>query len=380
MNAAAVAPVVYERSFAVVAGVLGAVVGSFLNVVIYRLPLGLSVNEPKRSFCPHCRAQIAWHHNVPILGWLGLRGRCASCRARISPRYPLVELLTAALFLAVWLRFDWPLALPLWIFVSLLIAATFIDFDHLIIPDEITLGGTAAGLLCGLAFPRLLGESSPVLGLLWSLVGAAAGFATLFAVVELGKLAFGKKRVRLEPAADFTWQRCAVPGDGGAEHDDAELRIGAETDRWSDLFLRPKDEFTLECDRLALAGQEHGRVTLRCFADRLRLGEQDYPLEGLQAFSGRVREYVFPREAMGFGDVKFIACIGAFLGWQAVFFTVAAASVIGSVVGLGALALGPRGREAKLPFGPYLALGALLWLFAGPALVGAYLRWMHGGL
>lgn len=367
----------YEIFFAVTAFVLGAIVGSFLNVVIYRLPLGLSVNEPKRSFCPSCRAPIAAHHNVPIFGWLWLRGRCAHCQTRISPRYPLIELLTAALFLAVWLGFDWLLALPLWIFVSLLIAATFIDFDHFIIPDEITLGGTVAGVLCGLGFPRLLGETAPALGLLWSVVGAVVGFATLLAVVELGKLAFGKKRIRLEPPEDFTWQSLPVQEQEPAR--DAELRIGAETDRWSELFLRPKDQFILECDRLVLAGQEHENVTLRCFADRLQLGKQDYPLAGIEQFSGRVREYVFPREAMGFGDVKFIACIGAFLGWQAVFFTVAAASVIGSVVGLAALALGPRGREAKLPFGPYLALGALLWLFAGPALVGGYLRWVRGG-
>ena len=363
--------VAYETLFAWVAFVFGAVVGSFLNVVIYRLPLGLSVNEPKRSFCPHCKAPVAWYHNIPVAGWLWLRGRCASCQASISPRYPLVELLTGALFLAVWLHSDWLLAIPYWVFVSLLIAATFIDFDHFIIPDEITLGGTVAGVLCGLAFPRLLGVESPVLGLLWSVVGAVVGFLTLFAVVELGKLAFGKKRVRLEPAQDFTWEQ-------RPEEEDAELRIGGETDRWSELFLRPKDEFVLQCERLALAGREHENVTLRCFADRLRLQETDYPLKGIQNFSGRASEYVFPREAMGFGDVKFIACIGAFLGWKAVFFTVASASMIGSIVGLGALALGPKARSAKLPFGPYLALGALLWVFAGPAMVGWYLGWLRG--
>ncbi len=368
MNPAAV----YETFFAVAAFVFGAVVGSFLNVVIYRLPLGLSVNEPKRSFCPHCKTPISWYHNVPIMGWLWLRGRCAHCRAPISPRYPLVELLTGALFLAVWLRTDWLLAIPYWVFVSLLIAATFIDFDHFIIPDEITLGGTVAGVLLSLAFSRLHGTDAPLLGLLWSLLGALAGFLTLFAVVELGKLAFGKKRVRLEPAQDFTWR--PLP-----EEDDSELRFGSgDADRWSEMFLRPKDEYVLQCEQLTLAGNEHRNVTLRCFADRLRLAEKDYPLKGIQTFSGRASEYVFPREAMGFGDVKFIACIGAFLGWKAVFFTVASASMLGSVVGLAALALGPRARSAKLPFGPYLALGALLWLFAGPAIVGWYLGWVRG--
>ena len=118
-------------------------VGSFLNVCIYRLPLGMSVNEPQRSFCPNCKAQIAWYHNLPIVGWLWLRGRCANCHQPISARYPAIELLTGLLFLAVWRHFqqEWILVLPGVIFVSLLIVATFIDFDHFIIPDEITIGG-----------------------------------------------------------------------------------------------------------------------------------------------------------------------------------------------------------------------------------------------
>ncbi len=362
----------YDVLFRTFAFVLGAVVGSFLNVVIYRLPLGLSVNEPKRSFCPHCRAPIRWYHNLPILGWITLRGRCADCRAPISVRYPAVEALTGGLFLAVWMRADWLLAFPLWTLTGLLVAATFIDFDHLIIPDEITWGGAAAGALFSLAIPRLHGVENPAFGLAWSLVGAAAGYGLLWGVVEAGKLAFGRKRVRLPQVEPFTWRKVPTP-----EGDDAELLIGGEPpDKWSELFNREKDLLVMECETLTVAGREFRDVSLRCFYNRLELPPDGaaVALEGLETFSGRVREFVFPREAMGFGDVKFLACIGAFLGWPAVLFCVAAGSGLGSGVGLGVMLFGAKARSLKLPFGPYLAAGALAWMFAGPELVAWYGR------
>lgn len=360
----------YEALFRTFAFVLGAVVGSFLNVVIYRLPLGLSVNEPKRSFCPLCKAPIRWYHNLPIVGWLILRGKCADCGARISVRYPAVEALTGLLFLAVWLRVDWLLAFPLWTLTALLVAATCIDFDHLIIPDEITWGGAAAGVLFSLGIPRLHGETNPALGLVWALVGAAAGYGLLWGVVEAGKLMFGRKRVRLPQVEPFTWKKVATP-----EGDDAELLIGNEpADKWSELFSREKDLLVMTCETLSIAGRAELRdVSLRCFYNRLELPDGTaLPLDGLETFSGRVREFVFPREAMGFGDVKFLACIGAFLGWKAVLFCVAAGSGLGSVVGLGVMLFGAKARSLRLPFGPYLAAGALAWMFAGPELVAWY--------
>lgn len=365
-------PPVYAWVFGVFALVLGAVVGSFLNVCIYRMPLDLSVNEPRRSFCPHCRVPIAWYHNLPVFGWLWLRGRCAHCRQPIAVRYPLVELLTALLFLMVWQWVnagpEWStplLAFPLWIFVALLIVGTFIDFDHLMIPDEITWGMVGAGLVSSAALPELMGESTRLGGALWSLTGATVGYGTLWAVVELGKLAFGKKRVVLPEPQEFTWTLAV---------DDAELVIGEERDRWSELFMRESDVLLLVCDRLTLAGEEHGAVSLRCFYNRVELAGKTYALEEVQAFSGRLREYVFPREAMGMGDVKLIAGIGAFLGWKAVFFSIAGASLVGSLVGVGLLVLGPKARSLRIPFGPYLSFGALLWMFAGPALMQWYLR------
>ena len=362
---------VYDLFFGLAAFLLGAIVGSFLNVCIYRMPLGMSVNEPKRSFCPHCKHQLAWYENIPIFGWLWLRGRCAHCRQPIAVRYPLVELLTALLFYFVWSRFreEWILVLPYWIFTALVIVATFIDFDHFIIPDEITVGGTVAGVLLSVVVPAMMGEESHGYGLMWSLVGAGAGYLTLWGVVEAGKLAFGKKRVVLPQAEDFVWRR-------GAEGADAALVIGGTTDAWSEFFSREKDELVLHCDTLALGGAEHAGATLRCFYNRVELEGTTYPLEGIETFSGRLREFVFPREAMGFGDVKFIACIGAFLGWKSVYFTIAAGSLVGAVVGIALLLLGPKARSLRIPFGPYLSLGAMIWMFAGPQVVRWYLGLM----
>src|SRR3712207_2766832 len=146
----------YDYVFSTFAFLLGAAVGSFLNVVIYRLPLDLSVNDPKRSFCPSCKRQIPWHQNLPLISWLHLRGRCPNCGSRIAFRYFAVELLTALMFLAVWRCFPWQVAIAYFILVSLLIAATFIDFEHFIIPDEITLGGVAAGVVASFLVPELM--------------------------------------------------------------------------------------------------------------------------------------------------------------------------------------------------------------------------------
>lgn len=375
-DSAPVALAFYDRLFAIFAFVLGAVVGSFLNVCIYRIPLGLSVNEPRRSFCPHCKKQIPWTQNLPLISWLALRGKCANCRAPIAFRYFGVELLTAALFLAVWLHCwaagPWVLAFPYWIFVGLLVVATFVDFEHFIIPDEITIGGTAAGVLLSFAIPPLMQSSLPARLLesnlwsgLWSILGAAVGFGVLWTVVELGKKVFGKKRLVFDPAENFTWTR-----DG----DDAELQIGEEKMRWSDLFSRESDLLVMQCTRLELEDGVQENTEIRFFYDRLISSRGESALEKLDRLSGTVREIVIPREAMGFGDVKFIAAIGAFLGWQAVLFTVMCASVIGALIGLLTIVVGRREWSAKIPFGPYLALGALVWLFAGWEIVGWYLR------
>jgi leader peptidase (prepilin peptidase)/N-methyltransferase len=374
LSSAAVLPAYYESVFAAFAFILGACIGSFLNVCIYRMPLDLSVNEPKRSFCPSCKYQIPFHHNIPLFSWLILRGKCANCGAKISFRYFGVELVTGLLFLAVWMkvwawgREDWPpqawvLALPYWTMVALFVVATFIDFEHFIIPDEITIGGTAAGVILSFAIPTLHGQSSNLAGGLWSLVGAGAGFGALWLVTRLGKLAFGRKRLRYDPPVALSWIR---------RDQEADFVVGEEKMLWSDFFYRGNEQVLWQCPWLEIDGERFEDAAVRCECDWLHLGERKWELVKVDEIKGEVTELTFPREAMGFGDVKFIACIGAFLGWQAVAFTIFSASTLGAVIGLLTIGIGRREWSARIPFGPYLALGAMIWLFTGPEIVRWY--------
>ncbi len=355
--------VAYELVFRVFAFLLGAAVGSFLNVCIYRLPRDLSVNEPRRSFCPACKKPIPWHQNVPLFSWLALRGKCANCGSRIAFRYFAVELLTALLFLTVWLVFPWQIALVYWIFVSLLIAATFIDFEHFIIPDEITIGGTVAGVLASLAFPALMGEESRLRAFGWSLGAAALGYGLLWLVLEGGKLAFGKRRVRLDAPTPFSWVR---------QGDDAEFVVGEEREMWSEHFARETDQMLLHCGQAEVDGRVFETCVLQFHYNRLAIGSETFQLDHVDRIAGVVRELQIPREAMGRGDLKFLAAIGAFLGWRAVLCSIFAGSLLGSVVGLASMLLGHRAWSAKIPFGPYLALGAFIWMFFGARLLGWY--------
>ena len=353
----------YELIFRCFAFVLGAAVGSFLNVCIYRLPRDLSVNEPRRSFCPACKKQIPWQQNLPLVSWLFLRGKCASCGSKIAFRYFLVELLTALLFLAIWVAFPWPIALVYWVFLSLLIAATFIDFEHFIIPDEITIGGTIAGVMACLIVPGLMGTDSRWWAGGMSLGAAALGYGLLWVVLETGKKAFGKKRIRLEALTSFSWVR-----DG----DDAEFVVGEERALWSEHFARESDLMVLECAEAEVDGRRFEKASLHFNYDRVRIAEETFPLDKIDRITGIVSELQIPREAMGRGDLKFLAAIGAFLGWRAVLFSIFAGSLLGSVVGLASMLFGQRAWSAKIPFGPYLALGALLWMFFGLRLVAWY--------
>lgn len=355
--------------FAAFSAVLGAVVGSFLNACIHRMPRGISLSDPKRSFCPSCNKLIPWYENIPVLSWLALWGNCSGCGARISPRYILVEILTSACFVAVWLRYGMLFAPAYWILIALLIAATFIDIEHFIIPDEISMGGTAAGVLCCLAFPWLMGTSSHLAAAGLSLAGAALGAGLLWLVVEGGKLAFGKKKHSFDQAEEFRWVR-----DG----DRADLHIGKETHRWEDIFSRVSDQLTLHPEGPVVCdGRELPPGPLRFHYNRLSAGTDTLELDTLDRISGKLGSVVIPREAMGLGDVKFLACIGAFLGWQAVLFTIFSSSIIGCIFGVAGLLIARDKAKAILPFGPYLALGAALWLFGGRELMGWYFSQFH---
>lgn len=356
---------IYEMMFATFALVLGAVVGSFLNVCIYRLPLDLSVNEPRRSFCPKCKKQLPWSQNIPLLSWMFLRGRCANCGSAIAFRYFAVELITALFFLIVWLRFPWEIAIAYWLFVSLLIVATFIDFEHFIIPDEVTIGGTVAGIIASVIVPALMTTNARLTALGLSIFSAALGYALLWLVLEGGKLMFGKKKIRLDAPTPFTWTRSG---------EDADFVVGEERGLWSEHFARETDQLLLLCDEAVIDARSVGNATLRFHYNRVQFGSEELQLDQLQTITGVVRELQIPREAMGRGDLKFLACIGAFLGWRAVLFAVFAGSLLGSFVGILTMVIGKRVWSAKLPFGPYLAAGALVWMFFGDAL----LMWYFG--
>jgi leader peptidase (prepilin peptidase)/N-methyltransferase len=291
MNAAEFAALsaAFPWFFPTVAFIFGACIGSFLNVVIYRLPAEQSIVKPG-SRCA-CGKAIAWYDNIPILSWFILRGRARCCGRAYSFRYPFVELLTAAVFLACWLLFPPAKALCGMLFMSVLISALFIDLDHFIIPDVFTIGAGVVGVLLSFAIPALHDQST-------------------------------------------------------------------------DFFL----------------------------VDSMRSGIAS--LQGLLIGSGVVlwiavlAEAILKKEAMGFGDVKFVGAIGAFCGWEGAVFSIFGGAVIGTVWFAVALLwqkisgrpapvapksetpegeAAPLGFGAHVPFGPMLAIaGALHFLFFRP--------------
>lgn len=184
--------------------IMGACIGSFLNVCIYRIPLGISLSYPG-SHCYRCGQPVRWYDNAPLLSYLILRGRCRHCGVHFSVRYFFVELLTALLALGTALKLNYTLALiPAYVFIGLLIVGTFTDIDHWIIPDRITIGGMVAGIALAAIWPIGLARGNPLAEysfgylpanfqpLLNSALGAAAGFMILLAVGWLGTLVFRK--------------------------------------------------------------------------------------------------------------------------------------------------------------------------------------------
>ncbi|MCM8782438.1 MAG: prepilin peptidase [Candidatus Omnitrophica bacterium] len=236
----------------------GNFVGSFLNVCIYRMPRSESIILP-RSHCIHCGKVIRWYENIPLLSYIFLKGKCNSCKKPISLRYFIVELLTAVLFVLFYSKFG--LSLNLLFFLILicgLIVASFIDFEHQLIPDSISLGGLVLGLVISLFYPAMHHNQLRLQAFLNSLSGAAVGGLSIYAVGVVGKA-------------------------------------------------------------------------------------------------------IFKKEAMGFGDVKFLAMIGTFVGWQKILLVFFLAPFFGAAVGI---VLKIRHKIETIPYGPYLSLAtviAILW-------------------
>lgn len=250
---------------------LGCCIGSFLNVVIYRLPAGLSLVHPP-SRCPTCLNRLKPYDNVPVLGWLWLRGKCRFCKTAIAPRYPLVEAATGLLFglAAAIYGMTWE-TLSYFVFISWLMALSLIDWDTLTLPNVLTRSGLVVGVVLQAGIGWMDGGGAIAAAYLMGSIGAAVLGIWLFdAITILGSLAFG-------------------------------------------------------------------------------------------------------RTAMGGGDAKLAALMGAFLGWKLLLLASFLACAIGAVAGGGAIALGWIHREQPMPFGPFLAMGAGLALFWGDAFIQAYL-------
>jgi len=250
--------------YLVAAGVFGLCIGSFLNVVIYRLPLGQSLATPP-SRCRKCGYSLRWFDNIPVLSWAFLRGRCRKCGIPVSWQYPVVELVTGALFvLVVWLTPPGPLLASRLLLVCALIALFGIDLEHQILPNVITLPGIVIGLMLSAIAPPGIKDAA---------IGVLVGGGLLYAIA----------------GAYYLWRR---------------------------------------------------------------------------------------EEGMGMGDVKMLAMLGAFLGWKAVLVTVILASFAGAVVGLAMMAAQRGSMKYALPFGTFLAIGAVIAMFVGEPLVTWYAGFM----
>ncbi len=347
--------------WSVVFFVFGCIVGSFLNVCIHRLPLEQSVVSPP-SHCPHCNYSIPWYLNIPLVTWVYLRGKCANSGAVISARYFLVELLTGVTFLICWLVFGhqsaW-LALVYCLFLSGLITATFIDYEHYIIPDQITLGGTVVGFLCSFGVPALHGVTRTGASLRESFWGIVVGAGLIYGVLRAGKLVFGRQKFKLNSAAKiiFTETALVLP--------DQEIL-------YEELFYRKSDVIRVDASTVELADRCYQNVTIHLTPTKLRIGEEEFDPETVPCLEAVTEHLILPREAMGLGDVKFMAAIGAFLGWEAVLFTLAVGAMIGSVYGLGMIISKKMTPATRMYFGPFLAAAATIWIFDGPALVRWY--------
>lgn len=332
------------------AWILGTMTGSFLNVVIHRMPRGESIVHPP-SHCPKCGYRIRLYENLPILSWLFLRGRCSSCGTKISPRYIGVEALTGLLFVAAWLRYGEaaPLsALAGAILLAGFVAATFIDFEHFIIPDEITLGGVGAGFLLSIAAPELHRQETVIAALRSSGLGIAVGGGVVYLVLRLGKLLFGRQRIEVPPGSRVIFH-------------DLGVRLPDRDVLFEEIFYRDSDTVILEGTRVELSDRCYPSAEVRLSPKKLRIDNEEVDPETEPYLSAEAATLTLPREAMGLGDVKFMAAIGAFLGWKATLFSLMFSSVLGASAGIALYALGRR--PERLPYGPYIAAAAAAWMF-----------------
>jgi leader peptidase (prepilin peptidase)/N-methyltransferase len=347
--------------------VFGSMVGSFLNVCIHRMPLDQSVISPP-SHCPHCKYSIPWFLNIPLVTWLMLRGKCSNCGAPIAIRYFLVELLTGFAFLACWLGFGHKspaLALAYSVMMAGFIVATFIDFEHLIIPDEITLGGAAVGFLLSFAVPLLHRTVERGAAMKASLFGIAIAAGSVYVVLRGGKLLFGKERVKLDPDSRLIFSETHL-----------KLPDGREIP-YGEMLYRDNDVIRLHAKTIELSDVCYFNKIVALTPKELTIGDEKFNPEDVKHMELVTSELVLPREAMGLGDVKFMAAIGAFIGWQAALFSFFASACIGSIVGLALMIFKLQDKSGRIPYGPFLTLAAIIWIFLPAAAQDFWLNYLH---
>jgi leader peptidase (prepilin peptidase) / N-methyltransferase len=369
--------------------VLGSIVGSFLNVCIHRLPRGESIISPP-SHCPHCAYEIPWYLNIPLLTWLLLRGRCANCQAPISARYFVVELMTAVCFWGCWMNFGAhspALALLYCLLIAGFIVASFIDYEHLIIPDQLTFGGMIVGFVSAYAIPALHGTHSSAVALQRSALGIAFGAGLFYTVLRLSKWFFGRHRFAL-PAESLV-----VFGETGLKLPDREIAYEEVFYRKSDAILlhaktvrlgkfqfrfraRPVKWGTqFRAKSVQLLGRHYTNVTGKLTPETLWVGPDCFHPSEINRLEAVTDQIIIPREGLGLGDVKFMGAVGAFLGWKGVAFSLFASAIIGASISIPIILicmLLKREWSSQIPYGPYLAMAATLWIFAGDKM----LKWL----
>jgi len=357
-------------------GMMGLCIGSYLNVVIYRLPLGLSTGKPKRSFCPLCRKDIAGYDNIPVLSWLLLRGRSRCCQQPISARYICIEVLTGLLFaLFAFLFADENIITQALIcgWIALSIAIFWIDLEKMIVLPRLCVMASVLGLLCALSAPHLISMGSsfiPLDGLILSIIGMASGFILLKLVAFLGKIFLGKKSKKYPEAV--AWSICS-----SEDGQDIILRIEQEEKRWSEIFMEPNDQIELLQASLILEKPAlepcSGPALIRFYHDNILLPDGvKISLDAHEGARGNCLGWRIQRAAMGSGDAWIAMGIGALCGWEAVLFSLVGGSFIGIIWSI----IARIGRGKPIPFGPCMLGAALLYLLYGTEWIWSYTEWL----
>ncbi len=389
----------------------GACAGSFLNVCIWRLPREESLVFPN-SHCPKCGHALKAYENIPVLAWMILKGRCRYCGGTISPRYFFVELFTALLFLLIWIRcfqegYNLNILLTFLFLGAAMVAVACIDFQHYLIPDEITYSGLGFALFLALVHPAGLvqGQQIPsfvepalletkiyswltqgvlaeksflalrTTAVIHTLAGAALGGILLWVFLEGGKLLFGRVRGSAEKPVSL-WGSASgfVLADTG------------EFTHWDEVLQRAGDRFSARIRNLhslvyELDGKEREYVLrdkhdleLDVQRNTMYIGDKKIPLKDVQVLDAEVTDWSIPREVMGWGDVKLSAMVGALLGVDAVLFVLMIGALMGTVIGGGVYLISLGRNGGAVPFGTFIATAVLLWLLAGDELFRWYLE------